>query len=1445
MRCRRLLSQLPESEGQLRGGSEECGGVEMAGGSGDEVERVAVQVEGPSDSSAVETGSSAYFFRPLRDLSASGKLEGLSVTSGGGGGAGSGAYDDELGGNARTLAICPGRGLLCSLSPGRAGFWVYGVDALIKAYQGEAVDGEAVGGCYTPLEGTSVATALEASSDESFLSVVCEDRVLFYSLLDIVEGDPAFPDKRLQLVRSFQVFGGVGEEKESVTSFRWGSLAGSPSFLAVSDRGALKIVSQGGSRTIRESGVECAAWSPDDAHVAYGSGKRLSVVRSDFSSAFDADLAHPDFEITINSVVWLSRDVCLAVCMTQECDDAEEEELAFCFTIRIALDANGRYAKAQVAMLDEDSACIALDEEGAPMGTGPYLHHCQVSAWNVSIIAHRKSVGDCSVSIIARDEDSSEYRSVEVLQDGFDDADSLRVAIPLRTDKDEGDDFIVGLQVYTRENKVRVKDPLKEAYSELEKSFPIVFAQTLSAKLFLFSFGPASDTAVLPCKDRVVPRSACSPEVLCSAIDGCAHEGGSSEEGAKEGDKSHEAALKQGLPESDSDDFDDEEEEEEVSTAPAVKKWPASFLAKNKEQNDSTAAAVAEEIEKAKSPAPSIAAAKPGVPTFKFGAPKTNQSPFSSSSFQQGSSPSISFGSFGAALPTSNKSESLTPTQSSAPAQLPTIKPVALSGEPSRESQEQSGAPAPAVKKWPASFLAKNKEQNDSTAAAVAEEIEKAKSPAPSIAAANPGVPTFNFGAPKAADTAAPSFGKVSFGSQAPTFGSGVKQEEKKGVIKVEAPSFKRAELSSPLLSKLQNSFVETLVEVRRMQQKCAASIKDKDCDALRSLSVSGVKKLTALGTQISKSKSDLEQSRGTVESLLQKLKVLEKKAQTYSTPSLEADSLHSITNTSIGSKRDEISNSFSALQEAVNDVTEFLEKCGSKMYKISSHSQGLHKQKSVHGIYSTINAQATLAKNQSLHLDDLRERLEDLKREKSSSRSGLLTSLTRKFGELMPAEEYAQHTSPWQVKERDFISSSILKAISKNPRITRIHKAPTQKIENIAVNNVSKVESQTTNQTKIVAAKSTGGAPMPPMPSFGQMKSAQQTMSTFLNKEEPKEKEETPAKPAAKTTGGAPMPPMPSFGQMKLAKDTMSTFLKKEDAPAKAPESPAKASTPAKTPEKVSTAFGSSPGAFGAASSAFGASSSEFGASSSSFGSASSGFGGSSSTFGASSGTFGASSGTFGASSGAFGASSGAFGASSGAFGASSSAFGKSSFGQAASISGFGQGASFGQSSPSVFGSSFGQSGTPPTPGSVSNSPFGQVAQQAGGSGFGAGGTGPASIAQFGKPAAAFGSLGGGPSPFAAFGSAQQPGFGQPASPGSSGFGGNAGFGSAGQSGFGGFGGGGQQQPGPAGAFGQPAPVGGFGGGGFGAPAEMQPTQAAGFSNKMRSNPSAWQPRR
>ena len=107
--------------------------------------------------------------------------------------------------------------------------------------------------------------------------------------------------------------------------------------------------------------------------------------------------------------------------------------------------------------------------------------------------------------------------------------------------------------------------------------------------------------------------------------------------------KANEAAVKAAalpLP-----DDDDEEETKEDSPAPAaapqVKKWPSSFLANNKKQNDSAVAAVAEEIEKAKNPPPTIAASKPGVPTFNFGAPpSTEAKEEAKSKFVFGSGPS-------------------------------------------------------------------------------------------------------------------------------------------------------------------------------------------------------------------------------------------------------------------------------------------------------------------------------------------------------------------------------------------------------------------------------------------------------------------------------------------------------------------------------------------------------------------------------------------------------------------------------------------------------------------------------------------------------------------------------------------------------------------------------------------------------------------------------------
>ena len=97
--------------------------------------------------------------------------------------------------------------------------------------------------------------------------------------------------------------------------------------------------------------------------------------------------------------------------------------------------------------------------------------------------------------------------------------------------------------------------------------------------------------------------------------------------------------------------------------------------------------------------------------------------------------------------------------------------------------QSPPAAAAPlAAKKWPASFLAKNKEQNDSAVAAVAEEIEKAKTPTPAIAAAKPGVPTFNFGAPAATDAAGEKEEadkpKFVFGAPPPSSGAEAKKQD-------------------------------------------------------------------------------------------------------------------------------------------------------------------------------------------------------------------------------------------------------------------------------------------------------------------------------------------------------------------------------------------------------------------------------------------------------------------------------------------------------------------------------------------------------------------------------------------------------------------------------------------------------------------------------------------
>ena len=281
------------------------------------------------------------------------------------------------------------------------------------------------------------------------------------------------------------------------------------------------------------------------------------------------------------------------------------------------------------------------------------------------------------------------------------------------------------------------------------------------------------------------------------------------------------------------------------------KKWPAAFLAKNKAMVDKAVEDVEKEIEQAKSgglPAPKPAeeaedSAK--APTFTFGAPQSptvgkvvfgSSAPtgftfgapasdakkpafsFGSSGFpfgappsepQVGSDASRSY-SFGESELTESEKR-LAKAVESAPGDVsPSGRTFAFGGAeagsgelreanttavkaaalplPAEEEEEQEEQEAPpAMKKWPSSFLASNKKQNDSAVAAVAEEIEKAKNPAPALEAAKPGVPTFNFGTPAAKgaaeDAAAKPFtfgaaGGSIAGSSTPSFSFGSKPAE-------------------------------------------------------------------------------------------------------------------------------------------------------------------------------------------------------------------------------------------------------------------------------------------------------------------------------------------------------------------------------------------------------------------------------------------------------------------------------------------------------------------------------------------------------------------------------------------------------------------------------------------------------------------------------------------
>ena len=428
------------------------------------------------DVEETEAGPSSVFFRPVGDLVA-GKVKGIRIPRSDG--VATEGYDAEssLDGGARMLAVCSRRGLVCVVPPDRRGFWLYKFGQLVQTLQSDDPESKP-DGLFVASDQSAV-LQISATDDEGMLAVVCPRHIAFHSFAQLESGVAATacePVKVLELVQ--------GERK--LRHFEWQPGLTTPyKFLAISSDNVLHLMNGTGS-VLTKSDVVTASWSPSGALIARAPANSDGLIISDADLEVSVlvslqprnDKEHED--LAIDSVVWLSQTALLTVCMY----DGEEAAISF-----VVILGEKSLEVERILKLDEDTMCIALDGEGAPEGTGPYLHFASLqNEWKLSVVAHRKSVGDCAINLISgSNADGPKFLAVEVVQGVYEDSDSLRLALPLRSDKDDGDDFIVGLQVCLAENGVKVKDPRKESYTDMPGFFPILLVQSLSGHLFLFS----------------------------------------------------------------------------------------------------------------------------------------------------------------------------------------------------------------------------------------------------------------------------------------------------------------------------------------------------------------------------------------------------------------------------------------------------------------------------------------------------------------------------------------------------------------------------------------------------------------------------------------------------------------------------------------------------------------------------------------------------------------------------------------------------------------------------------------------------------------------------------------------------------------------------------------------------------------------------------------------
>ena len=1510
------------------------------------------------DVEETEAGPSSVFFRPVGDLVA-GKVKGIRIPRSDG--VATEGYDAEssLDGGARMLAVCSRRGLVCVVPPDRRGFWLYKFGQLVQTLQSDDPESKP-DGLFVASDQSAV-LQISATDDEGMLAVVCPRHIAFHSFAQLESGVAATacePVKVLELVQ--------GERK--LRHFEWQPGLTTPyKFLAISSDNVLHLMNGTGS-VLTKSDVVTASWSPSGALIARAPANSAGLLISDADLEVSVlvslqprnDKEHED--LAIDSVVWLSQTALLTVCMY----DGEEAAISF-----VVILGEKSLEVERILKLDEDTMCIALDGEGAPEGTGPYLHFASLqNEWKLSVVAHRKSVGDCAINLISgSNADGPKFLAVEVVQGVYEDSDSLRLALPLRSDKDDGDDFIVGLQVCLAENGVKVKDPRKESYTEMPGSFPILLVQSLSGHLFLFSLA----TLKLEHQQTVLRAHTPDPrhvECFCDDIDrllgdgegdgATTHATKSPDDEARDGegtsgagsqsDRGAPLATASKLPpppvfaSGSEDDFDDDEENEEeeeekveeiegASTQPAmgagVVNLAQGFTSLIPTFSKATATPAKDNQAPQAAPTSNTAKSAFTMPSQK--------SPLGTFGVKEGSGAKSKIGS--ASKPFRNeKAERLLAFRvpNMTPAvdkmqdaflnalldtdELVSTLSVRLSHASELDGLRSFGDVQRSSEKMKAEIaeIAKSLDRMRTVSETLLKKMKTVESRAQNISLRykNPDA-LYNL-SEESAESKLREISSTLFSLQETMkdvtefLDSNTSHRQSKlngshgtpashSVYRIYGTINAQSALSKQQKMKLGElkDMLENLLEQRKLKRRTHALHRTPDTSLSGKMDNGFDKEYESATTSPWQSKQK--------DTLLSSILDAVERTSGASSGGVRVTRLNKAISEGKGVSGVTSGKGSLPLDKPVDEAP-------SSMPSVSPTSQGLGAGLSFGAnktpVPFTARGQQQIAQGAAAN---------DFTNDDSKSASKAASNSSKPFTFGFGGSSMPPMPSMDQLKTAQSTMSSFMKedagapkpkqretkppaytkpsggsgsSMPPMPSMSQLQTAQATMNAFMKKGPVTKTPAHETKApTAPAAAKPSasigGGAPMPPMPSLNQMKTAQATMSSFMKKgpvsKTPAQETKAPAaagaaKPSSNSGGGAPMPPMPSLSQMKTAQATMKSFMKKDAVVSKPKEEEVKASNGSASgfggsPASAATNVGNVAASFGNAFSSFTQRKPEstpafnFASMPSAGATAAAPSGMHSPSFLPGSNAFSAASSVIPGT--ASQASAPSFGAASSpsqpAFASSTatptqSAFGQpTAFGQSASIgqaSTFGQSSSFGQPTPfgqsaSAFGqaakfgqpAAFGQAsafGQPATFGqsasalgqSASTSPFGQPTSFGQSSSFGQ----QASFGQsatIGQPSALsavasspFGSAATNVTntPFSAFGGGGGLGSGQAA---------GGGLGGVGSSPFSPFGGAGSM---PAyGGFGQSQAPGGFGGGGFG--------QSSPAFNS--ANAQAWQPRR